>query len=343
MRKSFWQHLFPAEVTVQRLRFRSTFGLGLLNIALVLMLGLTGAVLMLYYVPTPALAYASVTDIDQIVPYGRLLRSIHWWSAHALVASTLLHLARVWLSAGYRGRARNWVYGVALGCAVLALSLTGYLLVWDQRGYWAVRIVTEILALFPLLGSALSHAIAGGPEVGPVTLARFYAWHVFWLPALGTVLVALHLFRVRVDSAKRHTGHPEEVVPSRPHLTYRFGVVVLVTIAALVMVSLRWPGGLGPPADIARPDNPSKAPWFFLALQEAVAYSALWGACIGPALALVAVVAIPWLDPPLSHHRRRLLSVGLGVMLAVLWLGLTVLGLLRGADWLLPWTLGAGS
>ena len=291
LRRGFWDHLFPREVSVRALHWSTTYGLGLFNISLIFLLALTGAVLAVYYVPAPHLAYASVTDIDHVVPYGRLLRSVHRWGAHALVLFTLLHWVRVWAAAAYRGRGRNWIYGTALGICVAGLSFTGYLLVWDQRGYWAVRIVTEILASIPGLGPMLRDAIAGGPFLGAASLTRFYAGHVLWLPVVTTLLVALHLFRVRSDGAARLIFAPEPVVPAVPHLTRRFAAVLLVTVAVLVLVALVWPSPLDAPADLVRPDNPAKAPWFFLALQEAVSYSALWGACIGPAFVLAVVAA----------------------------------------------------
>jgi quinol-cytochrome oxidoreductase complex cytochrome b subunit len=81
----------------------------------------------------------------------------------------------------------------------LGFSFTGYLLPWDQLSYWAVTVGTNLVHYVPVLGNTLQDLLIGGDQVGPSTLLRFYALHVAVLPALLTVIAAVHIWRVRKD------------------------------------------------------------------------------------------------------------------------------------------------
>src|SRR6185369_4458739 len=96
----------------------------------------------------------------------------------------------------------NWWLGLALMGAILGLSLTGYLLPWDQKGYWATQVATNL----PGIGSFVKRILVGGPEYGNHTLTRFYALHVGVLPATIVVLLVLHIavFRRHGVTAPKH-------------------------------------------------------------------------------------------------------------------------------------------
>ena len=92
---------------------------------------------------------------------------------------------------------------------VMALSLTGYLLPWDQKGYWATQVATNIAGNLPGIGRWAQKIIVGGPEYGNHTLTRFYALHVAILPPLVIIFIVLHLVVFR-----RHgVTAPEEPPP----------------------------------------------------------------------------------------------------------------------------------
>ena len=127
------------------LRFRATLGLGTISLVMFFVLLTTGIALMVYYKPTTNLAYDSMKDIQYVVPTGRYMRNIHRWSAHAMVACVILHMARAFYTGAYKApREFNWVVGMLLFVVTLALSFTGYLLPWDQLAFWAVTIGSEI-------------------------------------------------------------------------------------------------------------------------------------------------------------------------------------------------------
>ena len=125
---------------------------------------------------------------------GWLVRGIHHFGAQAMVVLLAAHLVQTAIFGAYkRPREVNWYLGLGLLLVTLAFALTGYLLPWDQKGYWATRVATNIVGGVPLVGRALEELVVGGPAYGHLTLTRFYALHVGVLPAAALLLLAAHL------------------------------------------------------------------------------------------------------------------------------------------------------
>ncbi len=59
---------------------------------------------------------------------------------------------------------------------------------FDQVGYWALRIVSGVPDAIPMVGSTVVDIIRGGASVGQSTLTRFYSLHTFVLPVSLTIL-----------------------------------------------------------------------------------------------------------------------------------------------------------
>jgi quinol-cytochrome oxidoreductase complex cytochrome b subunit len=204
-------HLHPTRMSTASLRLRRTFCLGGLSFFAFVVLTVTGVLLMFYYRPAPERAYADIEDLMSVIPYGRFLRNLHRWTAHAMVLLVIGHMTRVFLAGAYRPpREFNWVIGVTLLVSTLFLSFTGYLLPWDQLAYWAVTVGTNMAAAAPVIGHAGPFAalpegrdakalLLGGRAVGDEALLRFYVLHCVAVPVVMGVLVALHFFRVRRD------------------------------------------------------------------------------------------------------------------------------------------------
>src|SRR5213594_2678257 len=150
--------------------FYYCFG-GMVFILIVFQL-LTGVLLALYYVPdaggNPAPAYTSVQFIQNTVYLGWLIRGVHFWSANLLIVMVLIHMARVFWTGSYRApRELNWIVGVIMLLVVLMLSLTGYLLPWDTKAYWATSVTIQIAGGSPIIGGLLQSVLLGGPTLGP--------------------------------------------------------------------------------------------------------------------------------------------------------------------------------
>jgi menaquinol-cytochrome c reductase cytochrome b subunit len=182
--------------------FYYCFG-GMVFILIVFQL-LTGVLLALYYVPdasgNPAAAYNSVLFIQNEVYLGWLIRGVHFWSANILIVMVVIHMFRVYWTGSYRApRELNWMVGVLMLLLILALSLTGYLLPWDTKAYFATEVTIKIAGLAPpaQLGAFIKEILQGGPVVGPPTLQRFFTLHVFVLPALIVLLMYVHFRFIR--------------------------------------------------------------------------------------------------------------------------------------------------
>jgi len=182
--------------------FYYCFG-GMVFILIVFQL-LTGVLLALYYIPdatgNPAPAYTSVLFIQNDVYLGWLIRGVHFWSANILIVMVVIHMFRVYWTGSYRApRELNWMVGVLMLLLILALSLTGYLLPWDTKAYFATQVTIQIPGLAPpqQLGMFIKEILQGGPVVGPPTLQRFFTLHVFVLPALIVLLMYVHFRFIR--------------------------------------------------------------------------------------------------------------------------------------------------
>ena len=185
--------------------FYYCFG-GMVFILITLQL-ITGILLALYYVPDAshvpganAPAYDSVNFIQNSVFLGWLIRGVHFWGANLLIIMVLLHMARVYWTGSYRApRELNWMVGVIMLLLILAFSLTGYLLPWDSKAYFATEVTIKIAGLTPpeQLGVFIKDLLQGGPVVGPPTLQRFFTIHVFLLPALIVLLMYVHFRFIR--------------------------------------------------------------------------------------------------------------------------------------------------
>jgi ubiquinol-cytochrome c reductase cytochrome b subunit len=158
---------------------------------------ITGILLTIYYVPTPDHAYDSVLYITTQVPAGWLIRGLHHWGASAMVLLCVLHMLRVIFYGAYKyPREVTWFTGVILLIVVIGFGFTGYLLPWDQKAFWATTVGTRIAGVTPLIGSWILRIMRGGEELSAVTLARFFGVHVWFLPAVLTLLLVVHLYLV---------------------------------------------------------------------------------------------------------------------------------------------------
>jgi len=356
-------HFRPSTVPERTLRFNLTWGLGGMSTVLLFLLVGTGLLLKFVYEPTISGAYASILYLESEVPFGQLLRNLHRWSGYGLILAAFLHLLRVFYTGAHNGPRRwNWVIGLGLFAFVVFSNFTGYLLPWDQVSYWAVTVSTSMLDYIPAIGPGLKALVLGGPEPGQATLMNFYALHTAILPALLLFLLPFHFWRIRKVKGLVVPRAPEEdvsitgpEVDAMPHLIVREAATALLLLAAVLLVAVAFNAPLAEQANPGLSPNPTKAPWYFMGLQELLLhFHPLFAVVVIPALTVLAVVWIPWLDPGTqtsgvwfrsrSGRRSALLALGIGSALSVAAVFLTDLssagattaapGILRGG--LLP-------
>jgi len=243
----------------------------------------TGIALATAYVPSAGDAYASLRFITDQALMGRFLRGLHSFGGSAMVVLIGVHVARVYLMGAFKyPRELNWLTGAILLLLTLALAFTGQLLRWDQTAVWSVIVAAAQAGRVPVVGQDVARFLLAGDTVGGATLSRFFAFHVFFIPALVFLLVGLHLalvlrhgiserptvgdpvekatYRARYDALLRREG-----VPFWPDAAWRdvvFGAAVVALVALLALT-------IGPP-ELGQQPDPSilqaypRPDWYFL-------------------------------------------------------------------------------
>src|SRR6187455_3223293 len=157
----------------------------------------TGVFLAMFYTPSATQAYASIAHINNDVYFGALVHGMHKWGSSVMVILIFLHMGRTFFFGAYKyPRELNWVIGVVLLILTLVMGLTGYLLPFDQRSFWASVVGININGTGPIVGPYLSDFLRAGPELGATTLSRFYAIHMLLLPGAIIALIGAHLYLV---------------------------------------------------------------------------------------------------------------------------------------------------
>ena len=300
-------------------RWRYVWG-STLTVAIVIQF-ITGIFLWMAYSPSSQSAWESVYYIQYEMSGGWLLRGIHHYTAQFMTILLVLHLMQVVIDGAYKApREVNFWFGLGLLLIVLGLSLTGYLLPWDQKGYWATKVSTNILAITPGLGPILQRIVVGGTDYGHLTLTRFFALHAGVLPGLliGLLVAHIYLFRRHGITAKRPLRRADQKF--WPDQILKDAVACLAVLAAVIFCVLfprimNSEAELG--ADLGAPANPSEAysaarpEWYFLFLFQLLKYfpgkTEVIGAIVIPTLVLVVLFFMPLLGKWRLGHRFNVL------------------------------------
>ena len=293
-----------------------------------------GILLATYYSPSATDAWASTAYLNDQVTAGWFLRGLHHHGSSAMVIVTLLHFLQVTIAGAYRKpRELNWLTGLIMAALVLGFALTGYLLPWDQKGYWATQVATSIMGSMPA-GDVQQRLLQGGSQYGNLTITRFFALHVFVLPLGLGGLLAMHLALFRKHGVTPPPMPQAELdrkaVMFWPTQLFYDLVAMAITSALLVIVTFSTHGSeLFAPAQpasnfVARPE------WYFLFLFQLLKYFhgplQIIATAIIPGAAAAFLVMLPWLDKAESRAWKDRLPVlsGVGLLMAGV-VGLTVL------------------
>jgi quinol-cytochrome oxidoreductase complex cytochrome b subunit len=129
--------------------------------------------------------------------WGWLVRGMHKWGASTMIVLLFLHMAASFMMGAYRyPRELTWISGVLIFAMVMGMGLTGYLLVWDQRAYWATVVAININGTAPFLGPYIAEFLRGASEYTGGILPRFYAIHMLHIPGAMVGLIVLHMYLV---------------------------------------------------------------------------------------------------------------------------------------------------
>lgn len=271
---------------------------------------ITGTILWMCYSPGSQNAYESVYWIQNELSGGWLLRGIHHYMAQAMVALLPLHLLQVVIDRAYRPpREFNFWTGILLMLVTLGLSLTGYLLPWDQKGYWATQVATNLMALAPG-GAYLQKLVVGGTNYGHYTLTRFFALHAGVLPALLIFFLILHLVLFRRHGITAVPGNrPDQYFWPYQVAKDAVACLILLCVVLLLVIHFDIPGllhggwhrpdlgaDLGPPANPVEEYRAARPEWYFLFLFQFLKkfeQSEVFGAIVVPSLVLLYLFLMP--------------------------------------------------
>ncbi|MEW5720324.1 MAG: cytochrome b N-terminal domain-containing protein, partial [Chloroflexota bacterium] len=338
--RAFWTHFRPRAYQKSATKFSHTLGLGFFSVFFAVVQLITGTLMMIFYEPSPERAYQSTIKLIAEVPFGQLIRDLHYISANLLVLVVFLHLLRVYLTGAFKPPRRlTWVIGVLLLVIVIANAFTGTLLPMDQSAFWGINIA-----------------------INPTNVLRVYLLHTGLLPGLGLILVGAHYYRVSrlhgISLPASEEESPDESVREQARTRVNFlpdiwtrelmwSAIALFALLALAAFAIHAP--LGSPADPTR--APAVAPWFLLwrqgMLKDSIVLpillwlrdtlwidlaqfynSAAWQGVILLTLFVLLLLSVPYLDTwwdkfwgrtPSRLGRNRKMGIALG-LLALLWL-----------------------
>jgi len=284
---------------------------------------ITGLFLWASYAPSAQTAWESVYYIQHEMTGGWLLRGIHHFMAQAMVVLLALHLLQVVIDGAYKApREVNFWLGLVLMILVLGMALTGYLLPWDQKGYWATIVATNLAGIVPVVGPSLQQVIVGGSEYGHHTLTRFFALHAGFLPATLVLFLVVHLalFRKHGLHAKQPITRPDAMF--WPDQVLKDAVAMLAVMAVVLGVILvpavrtMLAGGavdwghvgaeLGAPADPAESYAAARPEWYFLFLFQFLKVFEGWGATgefLGAIVVPGLIMGVMFLMPIIGNWR----------------------------------------
>ncbi|KAB2906054.1 MAG: cytochrome bc complex cytochrome b subunit [Anaerolineae bacterium] len=340
----FFLHIRPSFYHQAVTGIYPTFRLGFLSTYFFFIEVITGLFLMIFYTPSPLVAYDNMLEILGNVPMGQFMRDLHRLGAEGMVLFVALHMARTFFTGSYkRPRQFTWFTGSILLLVTLFLSFTGYLLPWDQLAFWAVTIGTSMAEAAPpqVVGTNVNLLLRGAPDIGAGGLLRFYLLHVFALPLLAIVFIFVHYYKVVLHGLSLPPGMEEigqdtaKRVPKESRVYYIPDVlttelmwVSLVTFILVVMVTWFFHAPLENHANPQSTPLHTTAPWYFLWLQGMLKLGdkVLMGVVL-PTIIFGFLFVMPYIDTTRSRrYAHRRVAISLGLITVVLLVVLTYMG-----------------
>lgn len=295
----------------------------------------TGLVLIMWYVPTKSAAFDSILNIQNGIPVGGLFRGMHKYGADAMIIAATMRLYRMFIMADFKPN-REFNIIIALITLLLAMysGLTGYLLIWNQRAFWATKVFATFptymdqfavmgdfyLPLYKSLHLGWNTAevlLGGGAAITQNTITRFFSLHLAF-SLIPLILVELYFYknaykRVPLDWIKRS-----------------------VVIFMLAFVAVALPAAQGSRSDPDVTPLPILSDWYFLGLYQMYKYLEPVVATYITLVIPLTVFALPFMDSYISGAEKDIMKRPFMLMMtfmgAVCWIVFSVLIIINVAN-----------
>ncbi len=223
------------------------------------------------------------------------------------------------------------------------VSVIGFaVLLWFRRFFTQPVVAWALLNLFLFVsGWAMTdpefRKIITKEDNVPIVILIFTVGFFTWLGLRKAVLNDERIARGEPPAEKLE----DDKVLVWPDLVYTELICMVAATFVLVIWSVLLKAPLEQPATSAKAPNPSKAPWYFLGLQEMLVYYDPWMAgVVLPTMIIIGLVAMPYIDYNqkgngyFTFNQRKFAMVTFLFGFVVLWVTLIVLGtFLRGPNW----------
>lgn len=354
----------------------STYFFGEIALFSFVILVITGIYLLFTYEPSARvvaigakklpIAYSSIMGINA-EPLGMIIRYVHHWAAHLMIASLILHMARIYFTGSFkRPREINWIIGVILLGLTVFASFTGYLLPFDAFSTTATGIGYEIANSIPFIGHGIANFVFAGtfPSIG--TIPRFFGYHVVIIPMIFFAVIGVHLL---IMVKQKHTQPKENKaitggtkilgIPLFPQQASLMLFLFLIISSVLFLMASILPVHpsqfFGPPTLVTPQVKPD---WYFLWIfgilklipgyltipltKTAAIDPEVIGGIIIPSLIILFILAVPFLSKSkkrvdyMEPASERPIGTALGVAFIVFFITLSVMSYQASLDISIP-------
>ncbi len=304
------------------------YWLGALTVVAFVIQGITGMIMMLYYVPSPTDAYLSTEYIFQSVPYGRFLETVHLYTAYAMIMLAFMHMMRgYFVSVHKKPREAMWITGMVMGFVTLGFGFTGYLLPWTVVSKSATDVGIGMISALPGPVSNLLNFLIVGAGGDATELLRFYDLHVVVLPAILLILLAVKMYMLEAHGISEPVTGGElapkqkRTLPIFPDVSLYLLELAAIFGSGMLLISAAFPLNLPPQytPQLAAQTTP-QPDWYFLWIYQVLKISVFEGAGLPVALSLVTLIFIvlillPFIDRgPRKRVSQRPKFVTLGAI-----------------------------
>jgi cytochrome b6 len=304
------------------------YWLGALAVVAFVIQGITGLMMMLYYIPTPTQAYSSTQFIFQNVSYGTFLETVHLYTAYAMIMLAFMHMMRgYFVSVHKKPRELMWLVGMGMGFVTLGFGFTGYLLPWTIVSKSATDVGVGMIDAMPQpIANFLSFLVIGGGGAAE-ELLRFYDLHVVVLPAVLLLLLVGKMYMLETHGVSEPVTGPDppspakrKLIPIFPDMSFYLFELACIFGSVMLLISVAFPLKLGPEYSPALAGQVAAQPdWYFLWIYQILKISVFEGKGLPVALGLVtlvfvALLVLPFIDRGRTRRiefRMKFVTIGL--------------------------------